>query len=223
MDVTLTVVTLFSLALAATMTAVAWRLARDEQRRSAARVAALAAEITRDTDQVPMDLDLRAADATGPSVLPHPPTDRQRRRLVLGVGIGIAIAAAVAALAVPLGGGVATGVATSVSKPAAPVALPTLELIALDHFRTGNQLTVHGIVRNPGRTEIDHLTAVVVLFDRDGAELSTARAGMGRLAPAGEAPFSITVPDSGLVGRYRVSFRQGDTVVPQVDRRGLGT
>src|SRR5919204_318734 len=41
MDITLVLVTLLSLALAAVMTMLAWRLAREERRRSEARVAAL--------------------------------------------------------------------------------------------------------------------------------------------------------------------------------------
>src|SRR5439155_15689110 len=45
MDLTLILVTLLSLALAAVMTVLAWRLAREQRRRSDARVAALAAEI----------------------------------------------------------------------------------------------------------------------------------------------------------------------------------
>src|ERR671934_630112 len=53
MDITLVLVTLLSLALAAVMTTLAWRLAREERRRSEARVAALASEIRRD------DLPLR--------------------------------------------------------------------------------------------------------------------------------------------------------------------
>src|SRR5438067_994455 len=45
MDVTLILVTLLSMALAAVMTVLAWRLAREQRRRSDARVAALAVEI----------------------------------------------------------------------------------------------------------------------------------------------------------------------------------
>src|SRR5437764_11700450 len=46
MDVTLILVTLLSLALAAVMTVLAWRLAREERRRSDARVAMLATEMS---------------------------------------------------------------------------------------------------------------------------------------------------------------------------------
>ena len=45
MDVTLLVVSLLSLSVAAIMSVMAWRVMRDERRRSSARVAALAAEI----------------------------------------------------------------------------------------------------------------------------------------------------------------------------------
>ena len=45
MDITLILVTLVSLTLAAVMTTLAWRLAREARRRSDARVAALAEQI----------------------------------------------------------------------------------------------------------------------------------------------------------------------------------
>lgn len=193
-------VTVSSLALAAAMTVVAWRLARDEQQRAAGR--------ERDA---PVVRDAAMSTAVAPNT-------RQSRPALLVV-VGLAIAGVVAALAVPLGGGVATG-ASAVDAPNAPATTHSrVELIALDHYRSADQLTVHGIVRNPGRTEINHLAAVVALFDREGALLTSARADIERLGPSGEAPFSITVSDTGLIGRYRVSFLQGDIVVPQVDRR----
>jgi hypothetical protein len=54
----LLIVTVASMLLAAMMSMVAWRLARDERRRSEARVAALAAEIHEsegDAGRVPLD------------------------------------------------------------------------------------------------------------------------------------------------------------------------
>src|SRR5438270_7315600 len=58
MDVTLILVTLLSLALATVMTVLAWRLAREQRRRSDARIAALAAEIHTERDR---DLPLHHA------------------------------------------------------------------------------------------------------------------------------------------------------------------
>jgi hypothetical protein len=39
------------------------------------------------------------------------------------------------------------------------------------------------------------------------------------LAPGSETAFVVTVPHANEVGRYRVSFRSDDRVVPHVDRR----
>jgi hypothetical protein len=41
------------------------------------------------------------------------------------------------------------------------------------------------------------------------------------LRPGGETTFVVTVPGAGDVGRYRVSFRTDDRIVPHVDRRKL--
>src|SRR5438874_1515081 len=70
-DITLILVTLLSLTLAAVMTTLAWRLAREERRRSDARVAALAAEIHSE----PRLSEATALDrlhATGPSMTDLP-------------------------------------------------------------------------------------------------------------------------------------------------------
>ena len=48
-----------------------------------------------------------------------------------------------------------------------PLAAAPLELIALGHERDADGLTVRGVLRNPSSgSEISHLTAVVLLFDR---------------------------------------------------------
>ena len=50
-----------------------------------------------------------------------------------------------------------------------PLAVAPLELIALGHERDGDGLTVRGVVRNPRPDPtVDQLTAVVMLFNRDG-------------------------------------------------------
>ena len=67
------------------------------------------------------------------------------------------------------------------------------------------------------------LTAVVFLFDKQGGFISSGRAAVAAaaLAPGAEAPFviSISIPGVNNVGRYRVSFRTEDRVVPHIDRR----
>jgi hypothetical protein len=107
-----------------------------------------------------------------------------------------------------------------VSKPAGDAA--PLELVALTHDREADRLTVRGIVRNPSAGgERPHLTAVVFLFDRDGGFVASGRADVdaSALGPGTEAPFTVTIPNAGDVGKYRVSFRTDDRIVPHVDRR----
>jgi hypothetical protein len=68
---------------------------------------------------------------------------------------------------------------------------------------------------------VQHLTAVVFLLKRDGSFLSSGRAAIdpSTLRPGNESPFVVTVSGAGDIGRYRVSFRTDDRVVPHVDRR----
>jgi hypothetical protein len=61
----------------------------------------------------------------------------------------------------------------------------------------------------------------VFLFNRDGAFLASGRMPVqsSTLVPGGETAFVVTVPGASDVGRYRVSFRTDDRIVPHVDRR----
>ena len=90
------------------------------------------------------------------------------------------------------------------------------------HERQGDTLIVSGLVRNPhaGRT-ITGLSAVAFTFDRQGTFLTSGRAQLDfpQLGAGDESPFAISVPQSAGVGRYRVSFRTEDGVVPHLDRR----
>ncbi len=97
-----------------------------------------------------------------------------------------------------------------------------LELVSLSHRRDGDSLTVTGLVRNPGNgASIKSLTAVVSFFARDGAFITSARTAIdySTLLPGDESPFVVTVQRPGNVGRYRVSFRTDERVVPHVDHR----
>jgi len=109
--------------------------------------------------------------------------------------------------------------------PTAPAAAPDpapLELVALGHDRDGDRLTVRGVVRNPPSARPQERLAVVVfVFQADGGFLTSARAIIEPLTlkPGGESTFVVTVPGAAGVGRYRVSFRSDDRVVPHVDKR----
>jgi len=119
----------------------------------------------------------------------------------------------------------ATSPVASASRPTTPqdsrTPLP-LELIALSHERDADRLTVRGVVRNPGAgAEVHRLTAVVFVFNHDGGFVASGRAAVDALplVPGAEAPFAVTIAGAADVGRYRVSFRTDERVVPHVDRR----
>ena len=246
MNIALIVVTVFSLTLAAIMSVVAWRLARDERRRSAARVAALAMEIhgqARPPRRFDEELELRPGPiSSGHSDLfaRAEPGASPASRFAAVVALGVIVVGTGAALAVVLSSGsrgtanpaptnapVASGSnptlrADAASRQAEPIESLPLELIALGHERNADRLTIRGVVRNPpSGVEVSGLTAVVFLFNRNGGFLSSGRATIDEsaLAPGAESPFVVTVPGTADVGRYRVSFRTDDGVVPHVDRR----
>jgi hypothetical protein len=272
MDITLVLVTLLSLTLAAVMTMLAWRIAREERRRSDARVAALAAEIhdargpRGSTGAARPELVERRADgesalaarvtavAHAPrAVMPDLPLRdgptaplimssdlfgaaqpaQARSHFAAVFAVGVLVVGSTIAIAVALSGSKpaepavsrpaqTTGVPATVHA-ASPAAAPApLELVALTHERQADRLTVRGVVRNPSSgADVARLTAVVFLFNRDGNFLASGRAGVdaAALPPGTEAPFAVTIPGAANVGRYRVSFRTDDRVVPHVDRR----
>src|SRR5262245_13483075 len=248
----LLLVTIISALLTVIMSVIAWRTAQEEKRRSDARVAALQADIhhidrVRNAGRrAEPDLELRremdvplhsaalfetsSATGTGP-------------RFGAVAAIGVLVFVAVAAIVVALGSGSnASPVASaathanpqgaasvdSAANPAGPAnsgEVVPVELLALGHDRDGDRLTVRGVVRNPsaGRA-VDRMTAVVFLYNRDGGFLTSGRAGIDSTAllPGGESAFVVVIPGASDVGRYRVSFRTDDRVVPHVDRRDRG-
>lgn len=134
------------------------------------------------------------------------------------------LAAAAAVLFVVLVGGLAwtmTGrdpSAASAASPAAP-----LELVSLRHERQSSKLAVSGLVRNPATSHpVDHLSAVVLLFDQQGAFVTSAKAPVDfvRLGSGDESPFVVTLDAPATIARYRVSFRTDQGTVAHVDRRG---
>jgi hypothetical protein len=237
----LILVTLVSLLVAVVMSVIAWRAAGEERRRSEARVSALAAEIhgadwdlrsePEDVTPVPM-----AADGLFGAVQPAPSASR----FAVIVAVGVIVVGSVATLgllsssgshrATRAQAGVSIENSVSGETPAnAGNAVPRdgatplpLELVALGHDRDGDRLTVRGVVRNPSAgTAVNRLTAVVLMFNHEGGFLGSGRATVESsvLAPGGESTFVVTVPGAAAVGRYRVSFRTDDRVVPHVDRR----
>lgn len=158
-------------------------------------------------DAVPRDFLGGAASTSG--------STRQR-------GLALAVAVLLVALVV-------LGISTFTGTRATPTELialshdASLQLLSLRHERTGDRLSIVGLIRNPAAgAPVDKLTAVVSLFDRDGTLVRSAVAPVDflHLRPGDETPFVLTVNAPASVARYRVSFRTADGVVPHVDRRG---
>ena len=98
-----------------------------------------------------------------------------------------------------------------------------LELVSLTHARQNQKLAVSGLVRNPASGKpIEHLSAVVFLFDRMGTFITSSRANVDflKLGAGDESPFVVSLDAPASVARYRVSFRTDDGIVPHIDRRG---
>jgi hypothetical protein len=108
--------------------------------------------------------------------------------------------------------------------PVAGAPVPPIELLSLKHTVAGSTFTVTGLVQDPiDGAPLDHVIAVVYLFDNDGAYVATGRADLEfrGLRPGEEAPFVVKIPDTARVGRYRVGFRREDgSVIAHVDKRG---
>jgi hypothetical protein len=217
----MTLVTLIAVVVAAAMTGIALKTVWNEKQRSAARVAALADEIhySRNArlEGILDDTPVAMREMFSTSAVPA----RQwfRGLVVLATGTAAAIVAAVAFTGEPVSKKdvVADGPSLTAPQP--------LELLALHHERVDDQLTVRGTIRNPAHaSEIDHLTAVVLLFNPQGGFLTSGRAAVAApaLEPGAQSTFVVTLPRGTDAGRYRVSFRTDDQVIPHVDRRQIG-
>ncbi len=216
MTALLVVVTFGALGLAGALLFYVLRLTREERNRSDARAAALTELIGEGAS------DAWSATDEPDSILRAPmfgsaATDVQRSApgwlLVPAIGVmvvGLALA------------GIYMWNRPDTATAAAPAASVPLELVSLRHERQGDTLMVSGLVRNPhtGHT-ITGLSAVAFTFDRQGTFLTSGRVQLDfpQLGAGDESPFAISVPQSAGVGRYRVSFRTEDGVVPHLDRR----
>ena len=227
MNLILLAVTGVSLTLAGFMTAIAWQMSRQERRRSDARVAALSAAIYEDADRAEVNAAPSAplfADRGSSSTA----------RLGIAAVAGACVIALVAGVVVVARSAKASRSDASRSdhdrsarlQPSESlqpsVSSAPLELIALEHERTGEDLVVRGLVRNPAdAAERDGLSAVVLVLDANGGTVATARASLpaARLGPGATAPFVVNVTGAADVDRFRLSFRTDARVEPHVDRR----
>jgi hypothetical protein len=213
-DLALVVVTVVSLSLALVMGIITWRAVRS------------AAGPQREAAGGWTDGSTDRAVGRADDVEPQPAggggeddAEPRGRRFVLATGLFavmlVAILSSVYSLKAPLHRD--AEMPSAIGRTDAP-----LELLALDHTRTGSRLAVHGVVRNPDAgTAVPALSAVVFLYDRTGGYLGTAKAAIVETAlePGQEARFAVPVPQADRVGRYRLSFRMADAPVAHVDRR----
>jgi len=232
-------ITAVSLALAVVASAIAWRLARNERRRSDARVRSLAAEIHSDLaltmrpDGAALATEAARSDrAVSDLFEAHEPVRSTAGRMVVAFVVGTLVVGVAASSIVSLSR--QSGHRSAAAAPALPAAPDVrqavasdgpLELVALTHDRDGDTLVVRGTVRNPSTAPaIDGLLAVVYLFDSGGAFIGSGRAPVGgpSLAPGADTLFAVSLPGADRVARYRVSFRTAQHVVPHVDRREHG-
>jgi hypothetical protein len=227
MDTTLVGVTLLSLAMAAALSVIVWRMLRDERARSEARVTALATMAAPPAPSQARDLPLRQAPVSVGAMFVEPvhPSPWGNRVAVMA-GIGLLVASVVLfALA-------ASGTKTSARGAAAPAAAATaavpaagLELLSLRDSRQADSLTITGLVHNPrGGNPLSRVTVAAYTFDDKGSFLASGRAliDVTAFAPGDESPFVVTVPVTGTVARYRIGFRGEDgSVIAHIDKRHL--
>jgi hypothetical protein len=208
MNGVLLAVTGFSLLVGVVSLVVAWRVVREDRRRSEARVSALSDAIYEHATERPTGAPefFEAAPSGSPS----------RFGLIAAGACAVAVVVALTLVTVP---SVKQDRALNPSRAA--VSNAPLELLALEHQLDGSQLLVRGLVRNPASgTEKDGLTAVVLAYDRAGNLLASARAAVSvtQLGAGMTMPFVVRIPAAD-VSRFRVSFRTGTRIEPHVDRR----
>lgn len=245
MDILLLGITIVSLIVALVMSVTAWRVIRDEKRRSSARVAALSAAADAapgpfQPDPFPpaaprRDAPVRKAPWSSPPtparVEPEPVAIAHATGFlgsadVVTEGSGQrqrSLAMAAVALFVVLSGGLVWMMSGSRATAAAASATTApLELMSLSHQRQNDKLSISGLVRNPlAGKPVEHLSAVVFLFDRMGTFITSARTNVDflKLGAGDESPFVVSLDAPASVARYRVSFRTDDGVLPHIDRR----
>jgi hypothetical protein len=208
MTFTLVTITVVSLVLAALSAAVAWRVVRDDRRRSEARVAVLASEIH---DQ---PIVLLPEHESMPTTMFADAEPRGNSRTIIFAGAALVVVAAAIA------GALVAGTGEDVQAPKGARELAPLELVNLAHEQDRDRLTVHGVVRGPWIEAPYPLAAVVTLFRGDGSVIATERAIVDPVvAPGRDTKFHVTVSGALEAARFRVSFADADRVVPHVDRR----
>lgn len=223
MSALLLFITFVSVVIAVVASVTAWRVSREAARHTDARVATLGRDIQASVG--PSEWSLPDAENRAPL---FSEAENEGSRAPLAMATGVIVVGTAIALVVVLSSGehpsaAASPVAASTTA-ARPATTAPLELVALTHERAGKGLKVRGVVRNPtaGQTVAD-LAAVVSVLDASGAVVGTGRAAVLNpiLRPDDQTSFIVSIPEAASGGRYRVSFRAGDAMVPHTDGRHL--
>lgn len=224
MDTTLVGVTLLSLAMAAALSVIVWRMLRDERARSEARVNALAALAAEPIARETADLPLRQAPPTVGAMFTEPEqVSPWGHRVAVMVALGLAVASVLLFTLAANGAKTSARAATPAAAAKATSPAAGLELLSLRDSRQADTLTITGLVHNPrGGIPLSRVTVTAYTFDDTGSFLASGRAliDVTAFAPGDESPFVVTVPVTGAVARYRIGFRAEDgSVIAHIDRR----
>lgn len=217
MTVLLLTITLLAVVTAAIATFFSWRVIDENRRRSEARVARLAAAV--DGAEA-----LRPAPVSVAHLLEPIDSGGMQRTVALAGTVGLLLVLVVLSFG-QLASGPALAESAIAAEPGVAQAATgrSLDLMSLTHQRneTG-ALELRGEVDSAsGGASLNRMTAVALLFDNQGTFLGSERAPLQLRALDDEthATFLVSVADAARVGRYRISFREGDRIVPHVDRR----
>jgi hypothetical protein len=235
-------VTVLSLALAAGLSVIVWRLLQAERERSEARVEALRqmadaerlqhadaahfADTPIDRMSEPSSIALRDDLPTGPADLFTEPPGQPAwaKRAAFAAIAGVVLVGGVTLLRPSAA---VTESASPASSSGAAAAGTPLDLLSLHHDQQGETLTISGLVQNPrGGRPLEGVVATAQLVGADGSIVGSGRSALDytRLAPGDESPFVVTMPAAQGVARYRIGFRTTDgRVVGHVDRRARST
>jgi hypothetical protein len=236
MTTILLTITIVSFIMTIALSALVFKLLRDERRRSSARVAALAQMAD---DESPADAILGATATAEPEWA----IDRDDRAPTSGDLFAtpearaawprrLVVAAAIVAIVVFVGVAMRSGATLDRGVGSAPSAASAsastqssglLELLSLKHTQQANTLTISGLVQNPrDGVPLSKVAATAFLFGADGTFLASGRAPLDFtiLRPGDESGFVITVPVTKPVARYRIGFRGDDgRIIGHIDRR----
>lgn len=248
MDTTLVTVSLLSMGMAGALSVIVWRMLRDEQQRSEARVIALTdlshRPMTRQSGIPSRDprrenqerasavseLPLREEPAGSAALFEVPEQSSPwGHRFAVMTAVAL-IFASVIFVALAANGRKAPAVAAAAgAAPAVNAAsgIPAgLELLSLRDSRDADSLTITGLVQNPrGGAPLTRVTVTAYTFDDKGSFLASGRAliDVTSLAPGDESPFVVSVPITSVVARYRIGFRTEDgRVIAHIDKRQQG-